>query len=213
MTPRRPPMLATWVLERFCADPGLAGDLIEEYGHRQSTRWSWKQAIMAIGAYSTSQILEHKWLAVRAIVTGFVIWYVFNATLLRGFVRPWLAPDTTMEKAVYLTLGYALWLANGWTIAKLHRPVLDGDGGRVRVVVDCRVGAACVRGRRQHAHGIDRRRFPCVGTAHAARRHRDAHHWRCAGRVPRSSQTNPFSRSGLGTRIASRIRRSLIAGR
>ena len=88
MTSRRPPALATWVLERFCADPGLAGDLIEEYARRQSTRWYWKQAMMAVGAYSTSQILEHKWLAVRAIATGYVIWYVFNATLLKGFVRP-----------------------------------------------------------------------------------------------------------------------------
>ena len=122
MTSRRPPALATWVLERYCADPGLAGDLIEEYGRRQSRRWYWKQAVLAIGAYSTSQILEHKWLAARAIATGYVIWYVFNATILKGFVRPWMAPDTTMEKAVYLTLGYAVWLANGWTIAKLHRP-------------------------------------------------------------------------------------------
>lgn len=118
----QPPALASWLLERFCADPSLAGDLIEEYGRRRSVLWYWKQTVMAVGAYSTSQILEHKWLAVRAIATGFVIWYVFNATLLRGFVRPWMAPDTTMEKAAYLTLGFALWLANGWTIAKLHRP-------------------------------------------------------------------------------------------
>jgi len=119
---RQPPALATWVLERFCADPGLAGDLIEEYARRQSVRWYWKQAVMAVGAYSVSQIMEHKWLAARAIATGYVIWYVFNATLLKGFVLPWLAPDTTIEKAAYLTMGYAIWLANGWTIAKLHRP-------------------------------------------------------------------------------------------
>jgi len=119
---RQPPALATWVLERFCGDPGLAGDLIEEYARRQSARWYWKQAVMAVGAYSASQIMEHKWLAVRAIATGYAIWYVFNATLLRGFIRPWLAPDTTLEKAALLTLGYAIWLANGWTIAKLHRP-------------------------------------------------------------------------------------------
>jgi hypothetical protein len=122
MTSGQPPALASWLIERFCADPGLAGDLIEEYGRRQSVLWYWKQTIMAVGAYSTSQILEHKWLAVRAIATGYVIWYVFNATLLKGFVRPWLDPDTTFEKAVYLALGYSIWMANGWTIAKLHRP-------------------------------------------------------------------------------------------
>jgi hypothetical protein len=122
MTSPQPPRLATWVLERFCADPGLAGDLIEEYARRRSALWYWKQAVMAVGAYSTSQIMEHKWLTARAIATGLVIWYVFNATLLRGFVRPWLDPDTTFEKAAYLAVGYSIWMANGWTIAKLHRP-------------------------------------------------------------------------------------------
>ncbi|HET9830155.1 MAG TPA: hypothetical protein VFP91_00540 [Vicinamibacterales bacterium] len=122
MTSPHPPRLATWVLERFCADPGLAGDLIEEYARRQSARWYWKQAVMAVGAYSTSQIMEHKWLAARAIATGYVIWYVFNWTLLKGFVRPWLDPDTTLEKAAFLAVGYSIWMANGWTIAKLHRP-------------------------------------------------------------------------------------------
>ena len=122
MKPGKPPAMASWLLERVCADPGLTGDLIEEYGRRRSAPWYWKQALMAAGTYSTSQIMEHKWLAARAIATGYVIWYVFNATLLKGFVRPWLAPDTTMEKAVYMVLMYSLWLANGWTIAKLHRP-------------------------------------------------------------------------------------------
>jgi len=122
MTTAQPPVVASWLLECFCPDPGLAGDLIEEYGRRQSVLWYWKQAVMAVGAYSTSQIREHKWLAIRAIAIGYVIWYIFNATLLRGFVRPWMSPDTTIEQAAYLVLGFSLWVANGWTIAKLHRP-------------------------------------------------------------------------------------------
>ena len=65
----QPPAAATWLLDRFCADPCLAGDLIEEYRDRQSTSWYWKQAIVAVSVYSTSQILQHKWLAVRAIAT------------------------------------------------------------------------------------------------------------------------------------------------
>ena len=122
MKTAHPPVVASWLLECFCPDPGLSGDLIEEYARRQSVLWYWKQAVMAVGAYSTSQIREHKWLAARAIAIGYVIWYVFNATLLRSVVRPWWAPDTTMEKAAYLALMYSVWLANGWIIAKLHRP-------------------------------------------------------------------------------------------
>ena len=122
MTTAQPPVVASWLLECFCPDPGLSGDLIEEYARRQSVLWYWKQAVMAVGAYSTSQIREHKWLAARAIAIGYVIWYVFNATLLRSVVRPWWGPDTTMEKAAYLALMYSVWLANGWIIAKLHRP-------------------------------------------------------------------------------------------
>jgi hypothetical protein len=118
----QPPAVATWLLERFCADPGLAGDLIEEYAERGSPRWYWKQAIVAVSVYSTSQILDHKWLAIRAIATGWIIWFVFDDTLLRGVVRPWMGTETTMLKAAYVVLIYALWLGNGWIIAKLHRP-------------------------------------------------------------------------------------------
>jgi len=122
MTSEQPPALATWLLERFCSDPGLAGDLVEEYGARRSALWYWKQAIVAVSVYPFSQILEHKWLAARAIALGWVIWFVFNNTLLRGVVRPWMGVDTTMLKASYFVIGYMLWLANGWIIAKLHRP-------------------------------------------------------------------------------------------
>jgi hypothetical protein len=122
MKPQQPPRVATWLLERFCSDPALAGDLVEEYGRRRSAAWYWKQAIVAVSVYPVSQIIEHKWLAIRAIAIGYVIWYVFNATLLQGVVRPWLGMDTTMLRATYFVLAYALWLGNGWIIAKLHRP-------------------------------------------------------------------------------------------
>src|SRR5205823_1884979 len=71
------------------------------------------------------QIIAHKWLAIRAIVTGYVIWYVFNATLLKGVVRPrldLLGIDASVMRVIYFGVMYALWLGNGWIIAKLHRP-------------------------------------------------------------------------------------------
>jgi hypothetical protein len=117
----QPPAAAAWLLERVCGDPGLCGDLIEEYQTRGAA-WYWKQAIIAAAVYPFSQILQHKWLAVRAIAIGYVIWYVFNDTLLRGVLRPWLGMDSTFDKATYFLIGYALWMVNGFVIAKLHRP-------------------------------------------------------------------------------------------
>jgi hypothetical protein len=122
MRSERPPVVASWLLERVCGDPGLTGDLIEEYRRRESAAWYWKQALAAVSVYPLSQILAHKWLAARAIAVGYVIWYVFNATLLQGVVRPWMGMDSTLDRATYFVIGYALWMINGFVIAKLHRP-------------------------------------------------------------------------------------------
>ena len=118
--PQRPPVLATWLLERFCADVALAGDLIEQYREGKSIGWYWKQAIAAVSVYSVSQILEHKWLAVRAIATGYVIWYLLNNMFLHGVLRPVM--DDGALRVAYIFIGYGFWIANGWIIARLHRP-------------------------------------------------------------------------------------------
>ena len=116
----QPPVVATWLLERFCTDVALAGDLVEQYHEGRSLGWYWKQAISAVGVYSVSQILEHKWLAARAIATGFVIWYVLNNMFLRNVLKPVM--DTNTLRVAYIFIGYTFWLANGWIIARLHRP-------------------------------------------------------------------------------------------
>ena len=118
--PEHPPLLATWLLERFCADVALAGDLVEQYREGRSLAWYWKQAIAAVSVYSVSQILEHKWLALRAIATGYVIWYVLNNMFLHGVLKPVM--DTVALRVAYICIGYLFWLANGWIIARLHRP-------------------------------------------------------------------------------------------
>ena len=117
---QHPPALATWLLERFCTDVALAGDLVEQYRDGRSVAWYWKQAIAAVSVYSVSQILEHKWLAIRAIATGFVIWYLLNNMFLKGVLKPVM--DTTGLRVAYLFIGYGFWITNGWIIARLHRP-------------------------------------------------------------------------------------------
>ncbi len=116
----QPPLVATWILERFCTDEALAGDLVEQYQSRRSVTRYWRQTLSAVAVYSTSQIREHKWLTVRAIATGLGIWVVFNNMLLKGVLQPWM--DTTALRVAYLLLGYVIWMANGWLIARLHRP-------------------------------------------------------------------------------------------
>jgi hypothetical protein len=120
-----PPVVATWLLERFCTDVALAGDLVEQYHEGRSVAWYWKQAMAAVSVYSFSQILEHKWLALRAIATGFVIWYTVNNMFLRGVLKP-VMDDTTVLRVAYTLIGYAFWIANGWIIARLHRPYSTG---------------------------------------------------------------------------------------
>ena len=120
MTTHQPPAAATWLLDRFCADPCLAGDLIEEYRERQSMAWYWKQAIVAVSVYSTSQILQHKWLAARAIATGWLFWFIVINMGLRGMVHPWM--DAVAPRGVYQLVAFAFWLGNGWVIGRLHRP-------------------------------------------------------------------------------------------
>lgn len=49
MTISRPPRLAVALLDRFVPDnEPLAGDLLEEFQVRQSSRWFWWQVLMAI---------------------------------------------------------------------------------------------------------------------------------------------------------------------
>jgi hypothetical protein len=115
-----PPAVATWLLERFCADVALAGDLVEQYREGRSVTWYWKQAIAAVSVYSVSQILEHKWLAIRAIATGYLFWYFLNNMFLHGVLKPVM--DTSALRVAYIFIGYVFWIANGWIIARLHRP-------------------------------------------------------------------------------------------
>jgi hypothetical protein len=42
------PTIAVVLLERFCRDESLAGDILEEYQHRRSRAWLWRQVAVAV---------------------------------------------------------------------------------------------------------------------------------------------------------------------
>ena len=48
MTSSRPPSLAVALLQRLGAEPALVGDLIEEFEHRRSRVWFWRQVLAAL---------------------------------------------------------------------------------------------------------------------------------------------------------------------
>src|SRR4051812_44206916 len=120
MRSHRAPIFATWLVERFCGEPAIAGDLIEEYRERQSPLWYWRQALIAVFACSSARIWDHKWLALRAIATGWVFASIVIRIGMREIVHPWW--DTVAPPALYPVIASLPWLANGWLIGRLHRP-------------------------------------------------------------------------------------------
>ena len=112
--------VGTWLLDRFCDDPAVAGDLMEEYRRGQSTLWYWREVVAAICAYSWSAIWEHKWMTVRAIMTGWLFAFVVIRMGMHDIVHPrW---DAVAPAALYPCAAYVVWALNGWFIGKLYRP-------------------------------------------------------------------------------------------
>ncbi|HVZ24172.1 MAG TPA: hypothetical protein VG871_24035 [Vicinamibacterales bacterium] len=121
MTSHQPSsVVGTWLLDRFCLDPAVAGDLMEEYRRGQTTLWYWREVVAAICAYSWSAIWEHKWLTVRAIATGWLFSFVVIRMGMHDIVHPrW---DAVAPASLYPCAAYLAWALNGWFIGKLHRP-------------------------------------------------------------------------------------------
>jgi hypothetical protein len=44
----REPSVAVALLQLFCRDEALVGDILEEYAHRQSRAWLWRQVGVAV---------------------------------------------------------------------------------------------------------------------------------------------------------------------
>lgn len=120
-----PPAVATWVLEHAEVDEALTGDLAEEYRKGRSTLWYWRQSLLATFVLSGSTILAHKWLALRAILTGWLAWATI--TLVRRQIPGWIEtvdPAAAMmwSASTVWVIRYTTWVAVGWIIGRLHRP-------------------------------------------------------------------------------------------
>jgi hypothetical protein len=61
MTFRQPPAIAFWCLVNLSdPDEGLLGDLFEEYQHRHSRWWFWRQVAIAIVVGFARNVWTHK---------------------------------------------------------------------------------------------------------------------------------------------------------
>jgi len=87
----QPPRIATWMLKHFGSGPDndtLLGDLAEQYQRNGSAMWYWRQALKAIPVSLFKEIRGHKWIAARALLTGWVVWMICEIMippLGRGF--------------------------------------------------------------------------------------------------------------------------------
>lgn len=42
------PVIAVFLLQRFCRDEALVGDILEEFEHRRSRAWLWRQVAVVV---------------------------------------------------------------------------------------------------------------------------------------------------------------------
>jgi hypothetical protein len=138
-----PPRLATWLLQRWGSGSrqvSLVGDLIEQYRDGRSRGWYWRQVLRAIVVGAVHDIREHRLLAVRASVGGFLLLLlsirlvqtmyneagvlVWNWTVTHGWDTArglWFGSPTFPEPPVSLVARWVSPAMIGWGIARFHR--------------------------------------------------------------------------------------------
>jgi hypothetical protein len=134
MRSSHPPVVATWVLTRFCnRNEVLAGDLAEEYQRGRTVAWYWRQVLVAILVSFGNEIRTNKLLTVRAVITGWA------ALILSGYLIGFPLYRLCSRAMVALGLGtvwfwslhyytyprmFVPWFGgflSGWLVARFHR--------------------------------------------------------------------------------------------
>jgi hypothetical protein len=112
---KRPPRLATWILDRS-GDPyrrdSLVGDLIEEYQRGRSDAWYWWQVIRSIVASGGRRFSA----ALPFILKVLLWWSVLLAISLAG---RWPAVIFALDPGVY------------WLLWRVQRKRWEKQGGRL----------------------------------------------------------------------------------
>src|SRR5947208_12219810 len=130
---RRPPRVASWLLDRFDVDQALMGDLAEEYANH-SRVWFWRQTFVAVMKKGAADVRHHKLLAVRAVVIGWMVETLIGPT--KQLMIPLLQGNWSWRLDVWLDaqLGFPVIplpfvmttaigaVVPGWAVSRAHRP-------------------------------------------------------------------------------------------
>jgi hypothetical protein len=114
MTPKQPPVIATWLLKRLGSSPNndaVLGDLAEEYS-RKGAMWYWRQVLKAIPISAFREARGHKWMAARAVATGLFVWVLFVGGLYPILASSYIGSNVmegTYTIPTIATASYVLW--------------------------------------------------------------------------------------------------------
>ncbi len=127
--------LAFWLMDRFGVSEPLVGDLLEERSRQNSAFWLWRQTFVAILRTVARDMRSHRWLAARAVITGWVVGQL--AAPLRRIAMPLMSGAWVWNSEQWLrdSLGFpitplpflvvmsATAVITGWVVARLHRGI------------------------------------------------------------------------------------------
>jgi hypothetical protein len=132
MRAANPPIVATWLLDRlYTGDEreSLIGDLVECYGRSRSAAWYWRQVLAAIVLSFCREVRGHILLAIRAVVTGWLAFFMFRFISLGMLSRFHLhfqlvthLGSATGVPLTWLIFWSPIWMASGWFLASHHQP-------------------------------------------------------------------------------------------
>jgi hypothetical protein len=143
MTPSRPPVVATWLLQRFAPLPetdAIAGDLLEHYQHGRSRLWYWREVLVAIITGTWFEVRQHSVRLLAAITMAWVVnvlWHQFltqrEYSLVVRYVLGGVQARLDQMAWVGFFLEAPVALTMGWTVARCaprHRiPAVLGVAG------------------------------------------------------------------------------------
>lgn len=129
MNLKKPPTVATWLLERVVgksARTALIGDLFEDYHEHGSTLGYWRQVLVAAGLACAHDISRHKWLAMRALLTAALgyqlVWWLYASLIGDSYFHLlWAMPGPLRQPTVIALRDAVPTLLVGFLVGRLHR--------------------------------------------------------------------------------------------